>query len=125
MINKVILVGNLGKDPEIKQINQKEIANFTIATTSGFGENKKTQWHNIVVYNEKIVPVVKNYIKKGSKVYVEGSLETREYTTKEGVKKQATNIVISYNSVLQLLDKIADSAEVNVVSQNEDDEVPF
>jgi single-strand DNA-binding protein len=113
-INKVILVGICGKDPEIRQTKDgKEIASFSLATNEKWkekstGEQKeKTEWHNISVFGG-IVGIVKNYVKKGSKLYIEGKLQTDKYE-KDGVEKYTTKIVIQgFNSTLQLLNKIED-----------------
>lgn len=101
-VNKVILVGNLGKDPEVRTFGASgdRKASFTMATSESWrdrnsGERKeKTQWHNIVVMNENIIKVVENYLKKGSKVYVEGQLESRKYTDNQGQERYITEIVI-------------------------------
>ncbi len=101
-VNKVILVGNLGKDPEVRTFGNggDRKASFTMATSESWrdkasGERReKTQWHNIVVMNENIIKVVENYLKKGSKVYVEGQIENRKYTDSSGQEKYITEIVI-------------------------------
>jgi len=111
-VNKVILLGNLGRDPEIKSFpSGDKIANFSIATSETWrdktsGERKeKTEWHNIVVRNDNIVKVVENYLHKGSKVYVEGSLQTRKWQDANGNDKYTTEIVIGrFNGQLTLLD---------------------
>ena len=111
-VNKVILVGNLGKDPEIRSTQDgREIASFSIATSESWkdknsGERKeKTEWHNIVVFNPNLVGVVKNYVKKGSKLYIEGALQTRKFTDKEGRERYATEVVLqNYNGSLTMLD---------------------
>ena len=102
-VNKVILVGNLGKDPEIRSFqNGGKVASFSIATSESWkdkttGEKKeKTEWHRISVMNEKLVEIIERYVKKGSKLYIEGQLETRKWTDKEGhegMGKTATIIV--------------------------------
>ena len=99
-VNKVILVGHLGRDPEIRSMQSGDkVANFSIATSETWkdkasGEKKeRTTWHNIVVWNQNIVKVVESYVKKGDKIYIEGSIETREYE-KDGVKKYATEVVL-------------------------------
>ena len=99
-LNKVTLIGNLGRDPEIRNTSDgKEVASFSIATTEAWkdkisGERKeKTEWHRIVVFKEGLVGIVKNYVKKGTKVYIEGSLQTRKWTNKEGQDKYTTEIV--------------------------------
>ena len=100
-VNKVILIGNLGRDPEIRTLNSGDrVANLRIATSETWrdkatGERKeKTEWHSVVIFNENIVKVAENYLKKGSTVYVEGSLQTRKYTDAQGVEKYATEIVL-------------------------------
>lgn len=110
-INKVILLGNLGKDPEIKTMsNGKQLANFSVATTESWkdksGERKsKNEWHNIVVYSDGLVKVCQ-YLKKGSKVYLEGQLQTRKWQDKSGNDKYTTEIVLQgFNSAMVLLDK--------------------
>ena len=101
-INKVILVGNLGRDPEIRSIpNGDRIANLSIATSETWrdkssGERKeKTEWHRVVIFNDNIVKVVENYVKKGSTIYIEGALQTRKWTDQQGVEKYSTEIVVS------------------------------
>lgn len=112
-LNKVLLIGNLGRAPEVRSTQDgREIANFSIATSETWkdkqtGERKeKTEWHRVVVFNDNLVTVVKNYVKKGSKVYVEGALQTRKWTDKDGQEKYSTEIVLDrFNGVLTLLDK--------------------
>ena len=101
-VNKVILVGNLGRDPEIRSMpNGDRIANLSIATSETWrdkssGERKeKTEWHRVVIFNDNIVKVVENYVKKGSTVYIEGALQTRKWTDQQGVEKYSTEIVVS------------------------------
>lgn len=112
-VNKVILVGNLGKDPEVRTFGNSgdRKASFTMATSETWrdrtsGERKeKTQWHNIVVLNENIIKVVENYVKKGSKVYVEGSIENRKYTDNQGQERYITEVVIGkFKGELTMLD---------------------
>lgn len=100
-VNKVILIGNVGRDPEIRSMpNGDRIANLSIATSEKWrdkssGEQKeKTEWHRVVVFNDHVVKVVENYVKKGSTIYVEGSLQTRKWTDKDGVEKYSTEVVI-------------------------------
>jgi single-strand DNA-binding protein len=111
-VNKVILIGNLGRDPEIRSTQDgREIANLAIATSESWkdkstGERKeKTEWHRVVVFNDGLVGVVKNYLKKGSKVYVEGALQTRKWTNKEGQEQYSTEVVLQgYGGTLTMLD---------------------
>jgi single-strand DNA-binding protein len=110
-VNKVILVGNLGKDPEVRHTQDgKAIVSFSIATTESWrdkssGERKeKTEWHRIVVFNEGIAKVAEQYLKKGSSVYIEGSLQTRKWTDKDGAEKYTTEIVLqNYGGTLTML----------------------
>jgi single-strand DNA-binding protein len=109
-VNKVILIGNLGKDPEIRTLNSGDrVANLRIATSETWrdknsGERKeKTEWHQVVIFNENIVKVAENYLKKGSTVYIEGSLQTRKYE-QNGVEKYSTEIVLQrFNGQLTML----------------------
>lgn len=111
-VNKVILIGNLGRDPEIRSTQDgREIANLAVATSESWkdrntGERKeKTEWHRVVVFNEGLVNVIKNYLKKGAKVYLEGQLQTRKWTDKDGQEKYSTEVVLQgFNGVLTMLD---------------------
>jgi single-strand DNA-binding protein len=111
-INKVILVGNLGKDPEVRATQDgREICSFSIATSEQWkdkqtGERKdKTEWHRIVIFNEGLVRVAKEYLRKGSKVYIEGQLQTRKWTNKEGQEVYSTEVVLQgFSSNLTMLD---------------------
>jgi single-strand DNA-binding protein len=111
-VNKVILVGNLGKDPEIRRTQDgKAIANLSIATSETWrdknsGERKeKTEWHRVVIFSEPLCKVVEQYLKKGSKIYLEGALQTRKWTDKDGVEKYSTEVVLQgFGSSLVMLD---------------------
>jgi len=111
-VNKVILIGNLGKDPEARTFQSGDkVVNFTIATSESWkdkasGERKeRTEWHRIAVYNQGLVNVCENYLKKGSKVYIEGQLETRKWTDKDGNEKYTTEIALRpFRSELTMLD---------------------
>lgn len=110
-LNKATLIGNVGKDPEIRTTQDgKEIANFSLATSERWkskdGEKReKTEWHKIVVYNPGLVKVIKSYVKKGSKLYIEGAIQTRKWTDKEGVERYQTEITMqSFDGVIKLLD---------------------
>lgn len=110
-VNKVILVGNLGAEPEIRRTQDgKPIANLRIATTESWrdreGERKeKTEWHSIVIFNEGLCKVVEQYLKKGAKIYVEGSLQTRKWQDKDGQDRYSTEVVLTgFNSTLTMLD---------------------
>jgi single-strand DNA-binding protein len=110
-VNKVILVGNLGKDPEVRHTQDgKPIVNLTIATSENWrdkstGERKeKTEWHRVVIFNENIAKVAEQYLKKGSSVYIEGSLQTRKWTDKDGIEKYSTEVVLqNFNGTLTML----------------------
>ena len=121
-LNKVQLIGNLGNDPDI--INEGKIAKFSLATSESWkdkasGERKtKTEWHNIVVYNEGLVGVIQQYVKKGSKVYVEGQLQTRKWEDKDGVTKYTTEIVLqNFNGTLTMLGE-NNSSQTSSTSSN-------
>lgn len=111
-VNKVILIGNLGKDPEIKSFqNGGKIANFSIATSEQWkdkmsGERKeRTEWHNIVINGDGLVGVVERYLKKGSKVYIEGSLRTRKWQDRDGNDRYTTEVVVAgMGGTLTMLD---------------------
>jgi len=111
-VNKVILVGNLGKDPEIRRTQDgRAIANLSVATSESWrdkatGERKeKTEWHRVVIFNEGLAKVAEQYLKKGAKVYVEGQLQTRKWTDQAGVEKYSTEVVLQgFNSNLAMLD---------------------
>ena len=110
-LNKVTLIGNVGKEPEIRLTQEgKEIVTFPLATTENWkdknsGERReKTEWHRIVVFIPALVNIIKNYINKGTRVYIEGSLQTREWNDQTGIKKYTTEIVLqTYNSTVILL----------------------
>ncbi len=111
-VNKVILVGNLGRDPEIRNTqNGGKVCNLSVATSESWndkasGERKeRTEWHRVVVFNENIVKVCENYLKKGAKIYVEGQLETRKWTDQSGAEKYSTEVVLRpYRGELTMLD---------------------
>ena len=148
-LNKVQLIGRLGADPEIKQmVNGKSVARLSIATSQSWkdkssGEKKeKTEWHRVVIFNEGLVNVVQQYLKKGANVYVEGQLTTRKWKDESsGQDKYSTEVVLQgYNSTLTMLDGKSKSESSNLVSENKsslpnddiqtanndlDDEIPF
>src|SRR6266480_1036870 len=111
-VNKVILVGNLGRDPEIRSTNDGiRIANLNLATAESWrdrnsGERKeRTEWHRIVIFNERLVEIAEKYLKKGSKIYVEGALQTRKWTDNAGVEKYSTEVVLQrFRGELTMLD---------------------
>ncbi len=112
-VNKVILVGNLGKDPEVRNTQSgSKIVNLTLATSDTWkdkasGERKeRTEWHRVVIFNERLGDVAERYLRKGSKVYIEGALQTRKWTDQAGQEKYTTEVVIGqYNGELTLLDR--------------------
>ena len=118
-VNKVILIGNLGADPEIRSLGSGDrVANLRIATSETWrdrnsGERKeKTEWHRVVVFNDNIVKVCENYLRKGSKVYVEGAIQTRKWTDQSGQEKYSTEIVINkFKGELTMLDGRGGDAE--------------
>ena len=111
-VNKVILIGNLGQDPEVKTFgNGGQVCNLSIATSENWkdkntGERRdKTEWHRVVIFNENLIKVAQNYLKKGSKIYIEGSLQTRKWTDQSGVDKYSTEVVLQrYRGELTMLD---------------------
>jgi single-strand DNA-binding protein len=116
-INKVILVGRLGKDPEVRRMNNGDpVVNLSVATSESWrdkssGERKeKTEWHRVVIFNDNLAKVAENYLKKGSHVYLEGSLQTRKWTDQNGQEKFSTEIVLQkYRGELTMLDGKSDS----------------
>ena len=145
-LNKVLLIGRLGADPEIKQmVNGKSVARLSLATSQSWkdkntGEKKeKTEWHRIVVFNEGLVNVVQQYVKKGAQLYIEGQLSTRKWKDEQsGQDRYSTEILIQgYNSSLTMLGGVSqnnissqevnqNNEENNTTKQNElDDDIPF
>ena len=146
-LNKVLLIGRLGADPEIKQmVNGKSVARLSLATSQSWkdkstGEKKeKTEWHRIVVFNEGLVNVVQQYLKKGAQIYVEGQLSTRKWKDEQsGQDKFSTEIIIQgYNSSLTMLgsgnpnggvlsnnQSSVKNDEMSQISNDMDDEIPF
>jgi len=111
-VNKVILIGNLGKDPEIRSTNDgTKVASLTIATSENWkdrtsGERKeRTEWHRVVIFNDRLVDVVERYVKKGAKVYIEGALQTRKWTDNSGQERYTTEVVLQkFRGELTMLD---------------------
>ena len=116
-VNKVILVGNLGRDPEVRRLTSGDpVVNLSVATSESWrdkatGERKeKTEWHRVVIFNENLAKVAEQYLRKGAKVYIEGALQTRIYTDKDGAEKYSTEIVLQkYRGELTMLDGRGDS----------------
>ena len=111
-VNKVILVGNLGKDPEVRRMTSGDpVVNLSVATSESWrdkasGERKeKTEWHRVVIFNKNLADVAEKYLKKGAKVYVEGQLQTRKWTDKDGAEKYSTEVVLqNFRGELTMLD---------------------
>jgi single-strand DNA-binding protein len=150
MINKVILLGNVGGEPEIRNLpSGGRVANFSLATSESWkdksGERKeKTEWHKVSIFTDALVGVVEKYIKKGTKLYIEGSIRTRKYTDNTGVDRYATEIVIqSYNDTIKIIDSSpkntgqsgyssdnssdnrSDASSSNSNNDDIDDDIPF
>ena len=148
-LNKVLLIGRLGADPEVKQmVNGKSVARLSLATSNTWkdkntGEKKeKTEWHRVVIFNEGLVKVVQQYVKKGAQVYIEGQLTTRKWKDeKSGTDKYSTEVVLQgFNSSFKILssknnqvDSLQDTKveksslpnDENIPSNDLDDEIPF
>ena len=111
-VNKVTLIGNLGRDPEIRTTQDgTKVANLSLATSESWrdktsGERReKTEWHRVVVFNDRLVDVIEKYLKKGATIYIEGALQTRKWTDQSGVEKYSTEVVLQgFNSTLTMLD---------------------
>ena len=119
-VNKVILVGNLGRDPEARQMQDgNPVVNLSLATSESWrdkntGERReKTEWHRVVIFNERLADVAQKYLRKGSKIYIEGQLQTRKWTDQSGVEKYSTEVVLQrFRGELQMLDPPAKAAAV-------------
>lgn len=137
-VNKVILIGNLGADPDIRTMQSGgRVANLSVATSESWkdknsGERKeRTEWHRVIVFNDNIVGVCEKYLRKGSKVYLEGQIETRKWTDNSGVEKYTTEIVLRpFRGELTMLDgKSSDEKPVadntSIARDDIEDEIPF
>ena len=148
-LNKVLLIGRLGADPDIKQmVNGKSVARLSLATSNTWkdkntGEKKeKTEWHRVVIFNEGLVNVVQQYVKKGAQVYIEGQIVTRKWKDeKAGIDRYSTDIVLQgFNSAFKILSSKSNQTEIsqntndeksslpndqNITSNDLDDEIPF
>jgi single-strand DNA-binding protein len=143
-VNKVILVGNLGKDPEVRRMTSGDpVVNLSIATSESWrdkasGERKeKTEWHRVVIFNKNLADVAEKYLKKGAKVYVEGQLQTRKWTDKDGAEKYSTEVVLqNFRGELTMLDgrngggegggaRGAGETPASFQRDEMDDEIPF
>ncbi|HLI20674.1 MAG TPA: single-stranded DNA-binding protein [Stellaceae bacterium] len=131
-VNKVILVGNVGRDPEIRSTQDGlRIANMSLATSEQWrdrasGERKeKTEWHRVAVFNERLVDVIEKYVKKGAKLYIEGQLQTRKWTDKEGQERYTTEVVLGrFNGQLTMLDGRSGGGEGFSAGGPDDDMAP-
>ena len=142
--NKVILVGNLGKDPEVRRMTSGDpVVNLSIATSESWrdkasGERKeKTEWHRVVIFNKNLAEVAEKYLRKGAKVYVEGQLQTRKWTDKDGAEKYSTEVVLqNFRGELTMLDgrngggegggaRGAGETPASFQRDEMDDEIPF
>jgi single-strand DNA-binding protein len=147
-VNKVILVGNLGKDPEVRRMTSGEpVVNLSVATSESWrdkasGEKKeKTEWHRVVIFNENLAKVAEQYLRKGAKVYLEGQIQTRKWQDKDGNDKYSTEIVLNrFNGTMVMLDRAgggegggrvasgasgAGEAPASFQRDEMDDEIPF
>ena len=142
-VNKVILIGNLGKDPEVRRMTSGDpVVNLSVATSESWrdkasGERKeKTEWHRVVIFNKNLAEVAEKYLRKGSKVYVEGQLQTRKWTDKDGAEKYSTEVVLqNFRGELTMLDgknggegggsRGAGEAPASFQRDELDDEIPF
>jgi single-strand DNA-binding protein len=148
-VNKVILVGNLGKDPEVRRMTSGDaVVNLSIATSESWrdkasGERKeKTEWHRVVIFNKNLAEIAEKYLRKGAKVYVEGQLQTRKWTDKDGAEKYSTEVVLqNFRGELTMLDgrsgggegggfggggsRGAGEAPASFQRDEMDDEIPF
>jgi len=133
MLNKVTLIGNVGNSPETKSFpNGNRVINFTFATSESYKDKNGdkqtiTQWHNVTVLNENTIKFVENYVKKGMKLYIEGSIKYEKYTAQDGSEKTATKIVVLKGDVKILSDSKKDgSFDVNEnKSAENNDDIPF
>ena len=130
-----MLIGNVGRDPEVRAVGGSKVVNLSIATTERWsdkttGEKKEsTQWHNVVIWNERIGEVVERYVTKGSKIFIEGQLQTRKWTDKEGRERYTTEVVLQrFRGELVMLGDKGDAqpkAAAKAANMDLDDEIPF
>lgn len=132
-VNKVILIGNLGRDPEVRSTQDgAKIVQLSLATSESWkdratGERReRAEWHRVVIFNERLADVAEQYLRKGSKVYVEGQLQTRKWQDKDGQDRYTTEIVLNkFRGELTMLDGHSDRQESTQSSADLDDEIPF
>ena len=137
-VNRVILLGNVGSDPQIRTTQDgKKIATFSLATSDKWkdkqsGEQRdKTEWHRVVVFSEGLAGIVERYVKKGTKIFVEGSLQTRKWTGNDGVEKYTTEVILQgFNNKLEIIENRKGESEAqevngNIVDGSFDPDIPF
>ena len=144
-LNKVMLIGRLGQDPEVRNTQDgRSLCTFSIATSESWNDKntgekrEKTEWHRVVVFNEGLVNIIQQYVKKGSNVFIEGQLQTRKWEDKDGIEKYTTEIVLQgFNSTFKMLDNRNSGSVDNNFSQDNaipdssnfdseiDDDIPF
>jgi single-strand DNA-binding protein len=145
-LNKITLIGNLGRDPEIRTMNDgTKIANFSVATSEKWKDKldgkdrERTEWHNVVVFNPRLAEIVENYYRKGHRVYVEGQLQSRKFTDDQGVERKIWEVVIRYKGESMIIDSKgspnAPLSEESIPSMSsrdqdqklldQDDDIPF
>ena len=144
-LNKVMLIGRLGQDPEVRNTQDgRSLCTFSIATSESWNDKntgekrEKTEWHRIVVFNEGLVNIIQQYVKKGSNVFIEGQIQTRKWEDKDGIEKYTTEIVLQgFNSTFKMLDNRNSGSVDNNFSQDNaipdssnfdseiDDDIPF
>ena len=144
-LNKVMLIGRLGQDPEVRNTQDgRSLCTFSIATSESWNDKntgekrEKTEWHRVVVFNEGLVNIIQQYVKKGSNVFIEGQLQTRKWEDKDGIEKYTTEVVLQgFNSTFKMLDNRNSGSTDNNFSQDNaisdssnfdteiDDDIPF
>jgi len=144
-LNKVMLIGRLGQDPEVRNTQDgRSLCTFSIATSESWNDKntgekrEKTEWHRVVVFNEGLVNIIQQYVKKGSNVFIEGQLQTRKWEDKDGIEKYTTEVVLQgFNSTFKMLDNRNSGSADNNFSQDNaisdssnfdseiDDDIPF
>jgi single-strand DNA-binding protein len=127
-VNKVILVGNLGRDPEVRRTQDgRPVVNLSLATSETWrdkttGERReRTEWHRVVIFNENLCRIAEQYLKKGSKIYLEGQLQTRKWQDQSGQDKYTTEIVLQFNSQLTMLDRIGERSGTDIGQEDNGD----
>lgn len=132
-VNKVILVGNVGRNPEIRATQDgKKIAVFSVATSDKWKDRstntfkEKTEWHRIVVLSDGLVSIIERYLKKGNRVYIEGMIQTRKWTDKSGTERYSTEIILQgFNNKLEVLDRTLKRDEEDEISKYESDDSSY